>query len=391
MFLITVLLAIMGLIGTDIFVPSLPTIAKMFHQTANHAQLTISLFLIGFSISQLFYGPISDRVGRKPPLYVGVFIFIIGSIICIFALSFSWLCLGRIIQGIGVGAGLSLARVILRDCYHGTLLAIKTAQVAIFVSLTPAIAPFTGGILQQQFGVHASFILMLGYGVVVLFLLTIFFKESNQLKNTELTIVATLSHYRKLLKNTFFIRYVIIAGLAFASIILYANIVPFIIQDQLKLSAFASGAVLLVAALGISFGSFISSRAVARLGSDRLVNIGLFSFAINGLLLFLTYKIFGTTLVCLVPLLFLITLACGFIFPNAIALCFSEINCNIGIAGAIYGAMQTFISMLVNLLLNTMTCQNQALLGLFYLAIGSCGLILFYMRYFSLSKLKHAI
>lgn len=116
---------------------------------------------MGFAFSQLFYGPISDSVGRKPPLIFGVIIFIVASIICVEASTFDWLCTGRIIQGIGVGAGLSLARAVLRDCYQGTLLAIRTAKLGVFVSLTPAIAPFFGGILQQRFGFHSSFVLML--------------------------------------------------------------------------------------------------------------------------------------------------------------------------------------------------------------------------------------
>lgn len=386
MFLITVLAAIMGLIATDIFVPSLPIIAHTFHQTANQTQLTISLFLVGFAISQLFYGPISDRAGRKPPLYIGVLIFIFGSILCIFASSFAWLCIGRIIQGIGVGAGLSLARVILRDRYHGTVLAVRTAQVAIFVSLTPAIAPFIGGILQQQFNFNAIFIFMLVYGLVLLFLLTFWFKETNQHKQSNLTFIAVFSSYKQLLKNSSFIRYAIIAGFAFASIVLYANIVPFIVQDQLKLSAFASGAVMLIAALGVSVGSLISSRAVAFVGPKYLVTIGLFIFAISGLLLMVTFEVFNSTLICLVPLLFLITLACGFIFPNVTALCFSEIHVNIGIAGAIYGTLQIFISMLINLLLNTIHDQDQALLGLFYLIIGFAGLLLVYQQRYLLVK-----
>lgn len=380
MFFITVLLAIMGLIGTDIFVPSLPSIAQAFQQTPNYTQLTISLFLASFALSQLCYGPISDRVGRKPPLIFGVLIFIIGSAICIHAHSFTCLCIGRIIQGVGVGAGLSLARVILRDCYKDAALAVKTSQIAIFVSLTPALAPFLGGILQQQFGFHASFIFMLCYGLLLLLLLVCCFQETIQHKDNRLTLRSTLNNYGTLLKNTFFIRYAMIAGLAFASIILYANVMPFIIQNQLKLSAVANGSVILIAALGISSGAFISSKIVRRVTSAQLVNYGLMIFVLCGLLLLITEHVFGTSLMSLVPLLFLITMACGFIFPNALTLCFSAIDCNIGIAGAIYGSTQTFISMLINFLLNTIAHQGQSLLGVFYLVIGLSGLALYYYR-----------
>jgi len=97
MFIMIILLAILGLVGTDIFVPSLPSIAQHFHLSMNVAQFTLSFFLASFSLSQLIYGPASDRYGRKPILLVGIFIFIIGSITCVFSHSFHLLCLGRII------------------------------------------------------------------------------------------------------------------------------------------------------------------------------------------------------------------------------------------------------------------------------------------------------
>lgn len=380
MFYITILLAIMGLIGTDLFVPSLPQIAQAFHQTQNFTQLTISLFLCGFALSQLFYGPISDRIGRKTPLLVGVTIFIIGSVICVLSFkSFTVLCLGRIIQGLGVGAGLSLTRVILRDCYRSTELAIKTAKVAIFVSLTPAVAPFLGGILQQQFGYHSSFIFMLIYGVGLLILLKTNFTETLIQKDHTLTLKKVLHQYLKILKNTFFIRYAAIAGLSFSAIIIYANMMPFIIQKKLQLSAIENGSFILIAALGICLGSFISSRIVKKISSEFLVLIGLKLFTLNGLLLVVSTLYYGTHLYFLIPFLFLITIGCGMIFPNALALCFSVIDCNIGIAGAIYGTMQTSISMLVNFLLNAMHHQGQSLMGTFYLLIGLCGLIFYFI------------
>src|SRR3990167_4949881 len=376
MFIITVFLSILGLICTDIFVPSLPHIAAFFHQTKGDTQLTISLFLAGFAISQLFYGPFSDYYGRRPPLIVGTLLFIAGSVVCIFATVFDWLLVGRVIQGIGVGAGLSLARVILRDCYQGTELAIRSSKVGMCVSLTPALAPFLGGVLQQQFGFRSSFIFMFLYGLLILTLLLFFFKETIHHKNKNLTMRHTVTQYGTLLKNRLFIRYVMTSGLAFSAIILYANIMPFIAQNQLKLSPVENGLVILLAALGICFGSFISSKTVAKLTPEKLVNMSLLSFAIAGFLLILTQTLFGTMLVFLIPLVFLSTISCGIIFPNAIALCFTHIKCNIGIAGAIYGTVQVSIAMITNFLLNTITYQNQDLLGLFYLGIGIIGILL---------------
>jgi DHA1 family 2-module integral membrane pump EmrD-like MFS transporter len=376
MFFITVLLAILGLVGTDLFVPSLPQIAATYHVLPHVAQLTITLFLIGFASSQLFYGPLSDYFGRKPPLMIGVTIFVIGSLICIIAHSFEMLCTGRIIQGIGVGAGLSLARVIIRDSYTGTLLAVKTAQVGIFVSLTPPLAPLIGGFLQEYFGIKASFVFMFIYGLILLLLLFFKFPETILHKNKELNLKKVILQYIKFTQHHIFIRYALIAGLAFASIILYASVLPFIIQVQLKLSAAMNGIILLLSALGISCGSLLSSRVVKSISSKQLINAGLLLFVLGGILLLITELLFGTELMSLIPCIFLISMACGLIFPNAIVLCFSEIHVNIGIAGALYGTIQMCISTMINLILNTIPHQGQFMLGCFYFCIGAIGLLI---------------
>ena len=375
-----VLLAVMGLMGTDLFAPSLPAIAVFFHQTPAHTQLSISLFLLGFSISQLFYGPLSDTLGRKPLLVLGTAIFTIGSIVCLWAPSFEYLCIGRIIQGIGVGGGLSLARVVLRDLYQGTELAIRSSQIALFVSLTPAVAPFIGGVLQEFFNFKASFVFMLVYGVLLLILLLTVFKESNQQKENGFSLKNTLKHYKKILGCDVFMRYVIIAGFTFASIVLFANILPFIIQNELHLSAMQNGIILLIAAIGVSVGSFVSAKITVRLTPERMVMIGLQMLAVSGLLLMITPPIFGVHLFLLMPLIFSTTAACGFLFPNAVAVAFSSVHEKIGTAGAIYGSTQIAISTAINFLLNLIPHQGQALLGAFYFVLGLLGIALLLFR-----------
>jgi DHA1 family 2-module integral membrane pump EmrD-like MFS transporter len=379
-FIIITLLAISGLIATDIFVPSLPSIGAAFHQPLNHTELTISLFLVGYAVSQLFYGPISDRIGRKPPLVFGVLLFMLGSVICIFATSFPLFCIGRIVQGIAVGSGLSIARVVLRDTTTGVNLAVRSAQMSIFVSLSPAIAPCIGGILQSLFGFRSVFVFLFLYGVLLLFLLHFYFKETIKQKDTELSVVAVIKKYGILVRNLCFIRYVIISGIAFSCIILYANIVPFIIQQQMHLSARVNGEILLVGALGVSLGGFISSRTVRRLSPKKLLAIGLCLLTLSGILFSITAHLLPLSLIILTPLIFLTSLSCGFMFPNSVSMAFSEIHMNIGVAGALFGSVQASAPMLINFLLNTISNQGPALLGTFYTILGIMGFGLLKLR-----------
>jgi len=377
MFYIIVLAAIMGLIATDLYVPSLPQIAVIFQQSQNHTELTLSLFLLGFAISQLFYGPISDRIGRKLPLMIGVMLFIIGSIICSATPTFWGLCAGRVVQGIGAGAGLSLARVMLRDCYAGTELAVKSSQVGVFITLAPAIAPLLGGLLAQYFGFRSGFIFLTLYGLILCLLLITVFKETNQHKDPHLNLNSTLTNYGRLLSNFTFMRYVVTSGLAFASIILYANIIPFVLQNQLHLSAGQNGMMMLFAAFGCTTGAWTSSRIVQHFSPLTLVQFALLLLLVSGALMIITKYSFSIHLAILIPLLFVVTIACGLIFPNSMTLAFAQINVNIGIAGAIFGSFQILTSMLINFILNAVSNQGLILLGLFYLGIGICGLSMY--------------
>ncbi len=374
MFIIIVLAAVSGLIATDLYAPSLPAIALFFHQSINHTELTMSLFLVGFAFSQLFYGPISDYAGRKPLLILGTILFMLGSLLCVVTTSFSLFCVSRILQGLAAGAGLSLARVVMRDCYNGVLLAVKTSQMAIFIALTPAVAPLIGGVLQDFFGFRIVFAVLFAYGLLLFLLLCFGFRESIQHREANLSVTHIVKSYRNLLSNFHFMHYVLIAGLAFSAIILYANVMPFIVQVQLHFSAAINGVVLLLGALGVTVGAFTVSRVVKRISPRVPMQIGLILFSASGLLLILSNLIFGLHIFILAPLIFLVTLGCGLIFPTAVALAFSQIEVNIGIAGAIYGFTQIFTTMLINFCLNGISEQGQTLLGIFYLILGLIGL-----------------
>lgn len=142
------------------------------------------------------------------------------------------------------------------------------------------------------------------------------------------------------------------------------------------MTAMQNGEILLIAALGISTGAFVSSKIVHRFGAESMVCLGTAILAGGGLLLVLSDKLFGTQVILLIPLIFLSMTACGFLFPNALAIAFSHVQVKIGVAGAIYGSVQIFISMLMNFLLNMITHQDQALLGMFYLVLGALGFLM---------------
>jgi DHA1 family bicyclomycin/chloramphenicol resistance-like MFS transporter/DHA1 family 2-module integral membrane pump EmrD-like MFS transporter len=122
-FLVIVLSGCLAGISSEIYIPSLPAISDDLKITIDEAQYTIAIFMLGLSISQLIYGPISDVIGRRLPLIIGILIMISGSFICFYTTNITTLLLGRFIQGLGAGAGASLWRAIFRDSFNGAELA----------------------------------------------------------------------------------------------------------------------------------------------------------------------------------------------------------------------------------------------------------------------------
>src|SRR5262245_41499343 len=154
-FALTALLAALSAIGpltTDMYLPSLPDIARQLNATTAQAQFTISAYLIGFAIGQIFYGPVSDRHGRKPILIAAIALYCIASLACSLSTSIETLIVARAFQAFGGCGGIVLARAVVRDIYSGARAGRELSLIASVMALAPVLAPIAGGFLQTYFG-----------------------------------------------------------------------------------------------------------------------------------------------------------------------------------------------------------------------------------------------
>ncbi len=149
------LLTALGPLSTDMYLPSLPAIAAGLNATTGQTQLTLSAFLLGFAAGQFFYGPISDRVGRKPVLLFGLGLFTLASLVCALSPNIETLIGARFLQALGASGPIVLGRAIVRDFYEGPRAGRELSRMGTIMGVVPALAPILGGIIERFFGWQA--------------------------------------------------------------------------------------------------------------------------------------------------------------------------------------------------------------------------------------------
>ena len=182
--------------ASDIYAPCLPAIAKELDTSISLVQFTMSIYMLGVALSQLIYGPLSEGIGRKTPMIIGLVIMTLGSIICVFATNIETILIGRLVQGCGAGACACLWRSVFRDSFSGENLAISTSHLVIFIMFIAPIAPALGGYLQETFGWFSNFIFMALYSLLALLGMTFKFRETNKnFHRSKLNIKYILGQY----------------------------------------------------------------------------------------------------------------------------------------------------------------------------------------------------
>ena len=178
-FVIVVLVGLTALapLSIDMFLPSMPRMAEQFNTAPSQIQLAVTLFIIAMAISQLLFGPFSDRFGRRRTMLTGVAVYAIAGALCGFATTVALLLVGRVCQGFGGGSGPSVGRAVVRDVYGKEKTAEVLSTMMTVMALAPMLAPVLGGFLQVTFGWQSVFTVLGGMGVIF-FLLFAFFSPS---------------------------------------------------------------------------------------------------------------------------------------------------------------------------------------------------------------------
>jgi len=259
-------------ISIDMFLPSMPDIASEFGSSESFLTLSVTLFLVSFAGSQLFYGPASDRWGRRPILFFGLTLYTLGGLTCLLSTSAEMLVVGRILQGIGGGVGPAMGNAMVLDLFDREGATKMIGYQAIVMPLAPAIAPIIGGVIAYFFGWRAVFMVLTSFGL--LFAIWYAFTLGETRPPREEDRPSLLGNYRLLFTSPSFIGFAMVMGLMFSGQLVFISTSSFVLIDRLRLPPTIFGLAFGFMALGFMAGATTSSKLVGKVPGYRLVITG---------------------------------------------------------------------------------------------------------------------
>lgn len=334
----------MGPSAMQIFLPAVPTIQNAFAISNDVAQLTLSLSMLAIAFGTLFYGPLSDKFGRKPVMLLGLSITLVGSLFCYFANSIETLIAGRFVQAFGGAVGLVLARAIVRDVYGPEQAARVIATLVMVMVVVPMLSPAIGGELMTRLGWHSVFALIAALSIVILLVLNASLPETLETPVPFPGVTAMFGTFAGLLQSRAFCGYAFCV--AFVSVVFFSFIAaaPEIMVSVLGRPATEYGYYFIMIPLGFMSGNYVARHFGNRWPMDRMIGLGA-SVALLGIGLAIVLQLLGMNqpLALFAPVA-LAVFGNGITLPNAQAAAINEFPEVAGSASGLTGFLQMSFS-----------------------------------------------
>ncbi len=328
----------------DLYLPAMPQIAAELTTGSSEVQLTLTASLVGLAVGQLVAGPISDAVGRRRPLAIGLVVYTVVSLACALAPSVWLLTAGRLVQALGAAAGIVIARAVVRDLYDGVRLGKTFSTLMLVTGVAPILAPVIGAQLLRFTDWRGIFVAFAVFGLLLLIASAIGLPETLPAERRQPAHFGnTLRTSGRLLTDRAFIGCALSSGLVFAAMFAYIAGSSFVLQgNDYGLSPQQFSLVFGVNAVGIVAAGQLNGRLLSRVSPGRLLAIGITANATGGVLL-LVAAVSGAGLWSLLPPLFLVVASIGMVAPNATTLAMADHPNTAGMASALLGVLQFLI------------------------------------------------
>jgi DHA1 family bicyclomycin/chloramphenicol resistance-like MFS transporter len=328
-------------LSTDLFLAALPGIRRHFGVGVSEAQLTLSVFVAAFAFSQLVYGPLSDRFGRRPVLLAGVTIYCAATIACMTARSIEWLIAARFLQAVGACAGAVIGRAIVRDAYGAAGSARMLGFITAGTALAPVVGPMIGSVLTAAFGWRANFALLAVVGAALLSAAALRLPESNPHRDPRATNFRHIAaNYRTVITTGGFRGYALCVAFSYAAIFSFVSGASFVLIEVLEVPASRFGFLFGGTVVSYIVANVLIGKLVQTAGVDRLLGIGTTVAAIGGIAM-LALALAGVQSVpAVLGPMAVVLFGLGFSLPSATAAAVGPFARIAGTASALVGFTQ---------------------------------------------------
>ncbi|GGF27388.1 Bcr/CflA family multidrug efflux MFS transporter [Echinicola rosea] len=350
-----VVILILGALSTispfsiDMYLPGFPSIAKNLGTSIANVQLSLTSYLVGIAIGQLFYGPLLDRFGRKKPLYIGLLIYVLASVACALSNTVENLILMRFVQAIGGCAGMVAAQAMVRDIFPVNKTAQAMALLMLVIAVSPMIAPTVGGFVTAHYDWHTVFMILAGITIVIL-MAAYFFLPDGAKPDQEVSLrpKQVIKKYVEVTKNRQFLVYMLIGGVAGAAPFAYISGSADVFMNIYGVTEQQYGWIFALLAFSMIGSTQLNHILLKRFTSQQIIKVALTYQTVIGFVLILGVWNGWLNVYALIGMMFIFLTGHGLANPNAAALTLAPFSRNAGSAAAMMGSMRMAMGGLVS-------------------------------------------
>ncbi len=338
----------LGALATDLFQPGLPALAADMDAGTRAVQLAVTAVLLGMAVGQLTVGPLSDSIGRRAPLLVGLVLFVVSSFLCAVAPSVGVLIAMRLLQGIAAATGIALANAMVADHFHGSEAARVLSRLVMVSLLPPVIGPLAGGQLLRVASWRWLFVVMAAVGVALLVAAGLGLPESlPRERRAPSGVRAVFAGMGGLWRDAGFVGLTLSAALMIGAFFAYLTAASLVIQDEFGISPAAFGVLFSINAVGMIVATYLNHVLLAWFTPRALATAGVAGCVVAGMSALAVTLIGGLGLTALAIPLFLLVFSAGLALPDLTALALSRHPDKAGAAAAGYGTVRLGLASLM--------------------------------------------
>jgi DHA1 family bicyclomycin/chloramphenicol resistance-like MFS transporter len=346
------MLVAFGPLAIDLYLPALPSIALGLAASVEAVQLSITVFLAGFALGMLFYGPLSDRYGRRPVMLGGIALFVLASLGCVLATQVEHLIAARFVQALGGGAASVLARAVVRDVFSAAEAIRQLSLMAMVTAIAPLLAPLLGSGLLAAFRWRGVFAALLIWGVLSLIVVWFMLPETLPAERRgQLSLGAAFSAYGHLLLDSRALGLIVAGGMSFAAMFAYITGGPFYFIELKGFSPLAYSWIFAVNALGIFAANYLNSHWARRRNPGVIAGVGSVLACLGAMVLPLAVEV-PEAFPAVIVAMFVVVSMTGLLGANCVGLLMARYPRNAGAAAALFGAAQFGFGMLASALVS---------------------------------------